>query len=288
MTTPRAEAIKKSGENVTIIRDYDSENPLENRIDHYAVLSQVINEGVRIFLSDEQLLSRTAQATSLPGLDAALRNSIYDATMSALKTAAFAAHAQALRESQEARAKDGSRDRDIGIHILSGAGTFIQTFSLLFHFLESRLGIEVASHKENWRLADRIAKLPMHAFMAYQETYLRHTRHHNWDELMAQLESGPQGGVRFRSGFPRNALVPESLTRPVTDSEPDDAGFSLDGTVPLIPLHGVVDFETAIGCPVTFTQNNLRGLWSVYAMEAHRIKLTPAILPSDDTEACVR
>lgn len=284
MPTPRSESIYKAVHATTEIRPPVERNDIENKIDHYAVLSQVINEGVTRYIHEPQADSKLATATSTYDLEGILRGEVSDSILNTLTSDAFRAHFDSLHSSQTQRhMMDSSRWNDVALNILAGTTTFVHSFSHIHSMLQRHLGEAVASNPDNWRIADRIAKLEIHQFSAYYNTYL--TTFQNWSAMMEHFEITETRGVQFKAGYPGDALVP----LPVTEQRPilENKDFALDGSQPLLAIKDM-DTSQAIGCPVTFTPDTVKNLWGLYVQHAHRILTTPAVASSGDIEASSR
>lgn len=281
MPTPRSESIIKARKGETDIREPKSKYDNENKIDHYAVLSQVINAGIDTYLSNPDYHSPLLQAASHNELERALRSDIGDVILATLKDAAFTAHHESLVQSQSQRHQQHSgRHRDIEGSIMAGATTFTNTFTYI-HKALSRLGPEVAAHPDNWELADRIAKLNITSSYAYYSTYL--ATYENWPEFMNHTEVFNDGSVKFLPGYPGDAFVTEAVAtnRRMLETK----HFDVRGDEPLVAVKDIELSEDTIGCPVTFHPGTIKKLWAVYAEQAYRIDTTPAISNADDTEA---
>lgn len=283
MPTPRSEAIKNALDGSSNIRPILNDNERENRIDHYAVLSQVMQVGIDAYFDTPAAQTNTSQTHSLEELEATLRTEIHQSIIVVLESDAYAAHYQSLRTSQHQRSEAGNRWPDVSLNISAGIGTFLAVVSEVFHILQSRLGVEAASHPGNWRIVDRIAKLNMHAFAAFQETYLRKSKFENWSALIEQLEVGREGQIQFQAGYPGNAPIRTNIIN--KEGELKKTDYILDGSLPLGKLRNIAGYDSAIGCPVTFRPDTVSKLWGAYATEAYRIATTPATATTGDTVA---
>ncbi|HWT40688.1 MAG TPA: hypothetical protein VN081_05490 [Dongiaceae bacterium] len=284
MPTPRSESIYKALQGETEIRPPQTPYDVENKIDHFAVLSQVINHGVRMYIDHPPAETELATATSLDSLSGMLRGEVSDAILEALHSDTFAAHHKSLSESQNLRhTMNEGRWRDISMNILAGSTTFVSSFSYIFSMLMRHLGSDVAAHPDNWRIADRVAKLEIHQFSAYYTTYL--ATFQNWSAMMEHFEISSTNSVQFKNGYPANAPVP-AVVAAGRARILETKDFMLDGSQPLVL---VKDIETsgAIGCPVTFSPEIIRDLWKLYATEAYRVVTTPPIANSGDIAASI-
>lgn len=284
MPTPRSESINKYLHHETDIRHPIKDGELANRVDHYAVLAQVIDYGVEHYLNtvDENSF---LNVPSLPRLASELRNDLSNVITTALDSPAFEEHFNSLHGSVQARQElSGNRWNDIKLSILAGSTTFADSFTYIFDVLQSRFNPEIAAHENNWQIADRLAKLNITQSQGYYGTYL--TTHKNWSKFIEQLDYSDTEGVRFKKGFPLNAYVTvTSVDR--RKRMLDDNDFTLDGEIPVVQLKDL-DPNGAIGCPITFNQSNLKSLWRFYAHHAHRIVTTPLLASSGGNEELAR
>lgn len=276
MATPRSEAIVKARSGSSDIRPSLHKDSLENKIDHYAVLSQVINNGISDYLENPPENSQLYNARSLNDLSAALRGEVSDTIIQTLLSDTFKDHFDSLHESQMQRhAMDTSKWDDLMLNILAGTTTFVQNFSSIFSILQRHYGVEVASHPDNWRIADRLAKLEIHQLSAYTGRYLHEFR--NWPEMIEHIDVSSDGSAEFKAGYPGDARI---FIAAQYLSTPQDNGpaYNLDGTPVLVPAQ-LKDMDTSatIGCPVTFSPKIIKELWGVYTSHAHRILTEPAI-----------
>lgn len=283
MPTPRSESIISALEGRTDIRPIVDGEEMPNRIDHYAVLSQITNTSIENYLNDPTTKPILLDTTTIDDLKAALITDIHASTLRIIKLDEFAPHVSSLKNSQRQRAEAGNRWPDVSLNILAGTGTFVNVTSEVFAILESRLGVDAASHPKNWRIIDRIAKLNIHAFTAFQETYLKSHRFRNWSAFIDQLEVGRDGQIQFRAGYPGNASIRTNVIQKEAEWKKSDC--LVDGSLPLGKLQDIPGYDSAIGCPVSFQPTIVEGLWNTYASHAHRIMTKPAIISSDDTEA---
>lgn len=284
MENPRAESVIKSHRGETDIRlPRKGGDSLPNHIDHYAVLSQVINAGVTAFLHDQPTLLAVQGIRRHFDLDTAIEKSLNEAIIDTFESRQFSRHRMSLEASQSRRYELGlSYSIDVGTDIKNGVGTSINTFSNIYSILSSRINPEVAAHPDNWHLSDRIAKLSLRALTIYSATYLG--RHENWSHFIEQTRIAPHGAVQFVSGYPWDAKV----SHPFMNGEKgfrDPSIFKLDDSQPLIRLRDTSEYNSKIGCPVTFKNKNLSGLWRVYANQSYRIDTVPPNVSLGDSEA---
>jgi len=282
MASSRGESIDKYRSRETSIRVPISENDNPNKIDHYAVLAQVIDQAVFDFCDDPGYNKSLYSAKTLIEVQERLRHDMEAVVLTALTSEQFINHHQSLSASQEQRVKiDSAKWSNIEQNIAAGSTTFANSFSYLFSILQSHLGTDTASHPDNWRLLDRIAKLNINAFSAYYTTYL--SNRDNWTAFIDQIELTSNGGVQFKPGFPKEAPISVVSTsyyaRILTNVD-----LRIDGTTPLMQLKDVELSDDTIGCPVTFCNENLKKLWEIYASQAYRVTNEQA-LSSGDTEA---
>lgn len=284
MPTPRSESIYKSVEGNTSIRSPFESGDLENKIDYFSVVAQVINNGVRQYLTEPPVDSGVVKTGSMRDLVDALKTEIGSAITGALTSEQFAEHFAALETSQRQRREfNPGRPKEISSAITAGTNTFVNSFTYIHDLLSRHFGEATASHPGNWRIADRIAKLEIHQFMAYHEIYL--ATFQNWSAAVEHLELANDDSLRFKPGYPEKAQVP----LPVTESRKmlEHKDLLMDGSNPMVSLKDMPT-DQRIGCPVTFSPDIIKELWGLYAHHAHRILTTPAVSTADDTEAFPR
>jgi hypothetical protein len=283
MPTDRSEAIAKYRSHDATIRSPEQSSEA-NRIDHYGVLGQVINEAVTRYLDSPQTMDLD-KTSSHHELSSELSKAINQFIRVVMTLDEFTPHAHSLDESQYLRHfhDDAKWDR-IERSIEAGTNTFVNTFEYITAAL-SRLGDETATHPENWRVADKIAKLNIIQFSAYYSTYL--TEYQNWPAMMDHLEINTHGGVSFRPGFPNKARVnPRSLDRTKGFLTHDDFDISADSET--IELADIALLEPTIGCPVTFNPENIKRLWEVYSHHVRRLRNIALEPSAGGSEASLR
>ena len=275
MATLRSESAAKARSGNGEIRLATDDSIIENKIDHFGVLAQIIDHGVIDYFKKLPDGSELEMATSLNQLAGTLRGDVSDTVIQTLLSDEFTTHFDNLHNSQLSRHEIGaSRWDDVLLSIVAGTTTFMHTFSHIFSLIQRHYDLDTAAHPGNWRIADRLAKLELHQMSAYYTTYVENFRH--WPAMIEHLAQSDEGGVKFRAGFPDNALVtvPASKLSNPDDyySDPDLAPNQVFVTAKIKDM----DKSEGIGCPVTFSPEVIRGLWSLYAHHAHRILTTPA------------
>jgi len=283
MPTPRSEALQYYRSGATSIRTPESAHDPINKQEHFAVLAQVIDVGIAHYLTDLYTPAIFAEAKSLPTLTDIFRTEINNVLVNTLESKAFKDHFMSLHESQISRHQLlPYRWNDIKDTIRAGATTFSNSFEYIFDFLKRHYGIQMAGSPENWRIADRLAKLDIDQFAAYYTTYL--TEFQNWPFVIDHLRKTPEGGLRFKPGYPEEAYVTEKIADPASRII-ETKDFMLDGSQPLVQIKDVPSRDGAVGCPVTFSPQTIKSLWQLYAAHAHHLVTTPPVTSSDDSEA---
>lgn len=268
-STPRAEAIIKAGHGETTIRKPEVENDTENKIDHSAVLSQVINSGIDRYLSDSEYHLLLQETHSIRHLDANLKFDLRQVILATLKDASFSAHHHSLIESTQARQElqDDSWS-SVDAEIKGGVDTYVDAASRIFDFFKSRFGVEEAIHENNWRLLDKLAKLNVDQFAPYRTTYL--VIHQNFSHFREQVKENEDGGFRFLPGFPLNAPVTKaSLVS--NKGLRNSTEFILNEQNETILLKDIPLRKVTTGCPITFKRDTVIKLWDVYRAQAYRL-----------------
>jgi len=270
MPTPRSESITKARNGETTIHTPNHQYDIDNKIDHYAVLAQIINRGVDTYLDNPDYQEALQSAESLEDLQSSLRKDLETILLSTLESDSFITHHQSLVGSQAQRYTfDQNKWDNVKLTMLAGTSTFANSFTYLFKALQSTLGTEAASNPGNWQLADRLAKMNIKAFSIYYNTYLAMPE--NWMHFLEHVEIDKEDTIHFKPGYPGNAAVAVSATtdNPVHMYTRQD--FDVSGVYPLIALKEVGLLEATIGCPVTFESSTTRKLWSTYIKQAQRV-----------------
>ncbi len=279
MPTPRSESIEKARDENTVIREPTAEDDSENKIDHYSVLSQVINSGVDRYLSNPEYHSSIQKATSIYNLDANLGADIEQVVLATLKDEEFKAHHESLITSAEQRLFHNPNSfKTIDKNIIAGIKTFVSSTSYLFHITSTKIGPEVASNKDNWTILDKLAKLNLSAFSAYYRTYF--ITHENYSRFLFQTKISENGGLAFKKGYPKNAPVNYQST-PAFKGMVNKQSYILNEGRPVTLTKDVPLSHVTVGCPITFEPEVIQKLWNIYADQAYRIFTTPAVSPGD-------
>ncbi len=283
MPTPRSESTEKALHHHSDIREPTSRYDAENKIDHYAVLSQIITSGIDRYLSNPDYQSALQDAHSIANLDVNLRIDIKQIVLLTLKDADFAAHHQSLITSvKQRRSFDESLWPTIENNLTAGVDTFVSSTSYVFDILRSRLNPNTAANPNNWHILDKLAKLNLTAFSAYFRTYL--PVHQNWSVFMSQLQESEDGSWKFSPGYPNNAPINKIAAENFVSSL-SSGNLMLHNDLEKIALKDIQLDKVTIGCPVTFESGTVKKLWETYASQAHRILTTPAISSSGGNEA---
>lgn len=286
MTTPRAESIEKYHSGEPTIRPPKGQYDGENKIDHYGVLAQIVDRGVTEFITHGYSPESFLEAQSLPDLSHLFEAAVREAVLGALESDQFVEHFAQLHASQEARhLLDSKRWWDIKFTIRAGTDTFISSFDLIFRALLDQKDPDTAARPESWKIADRLAKLPIQQFTAYRDMYL--TEPHNWPMMLDHLEPSVSGAYNFKQGYPGNAVVPKILANPEATvlSEKD---FHLGAPEDAITIKDIPAYDGQIGCPITFRPDTLKNLWHLYSAHAHHIVTTWPEANTDGSEAFPR
>lgn len=270
MTTPRAEAIKKSRSDDISIREPHINDERDNKVDHYGVLGRLIRHGTHSFLADEQAILSLQDAQNLNELGHIIQASIAEHIAQSARTPGLADALVQLGISQHQRSQiDTDRHGEIEGNLNSGLETFVELFKKLVTILDEAYGKELATHPENWRIADRIAKLHSERSSVYQTTYL-HTRE-NRSLFLNQLEPAPGGGLQFSAHFPNTAEISVWVTRENYKFLLCTEDIVISDEQDTIRLIDVPVDNPEIGCPITFDNATLKALWGVFSSTASLI-----------------
>lgn len=284
MSTPRAESIAKARNGDYLPITPPSESKDTNKIDHYAGLALVMREATSRILENDDLratlhASRSAAELRRVYLDALLKqNSLV------LESAAFAHIHAGLQSSQRQRITVDAMVWDrVSDGLDAGTYNFVDTAELVYEALTDRFDSVVAAAPGSARIIDTLAKLNITQFMAYRDTYLSGTG--NWGRF-AKHVTITEAGARFKPGRPLNATVTNALVmaRGVGLISADDYDNG-----PTIRVADIPPDRVTVGCPVTFYNHQVEGLWTMYAEARHSIHqrstLGSGALTADDTAA---
>lgn len=272
MATPRSEAYLKSRDSEDTIRDPAAESVAGNKIDHYGVLSPIVNSGIEFYLSTPWRYEELESTDSFASLEATLADGITQSINAYVSSKDLEERIQKLDASQFSRyVLRLTTFEDTQRSIAAGNKTFISIFSKMFHILK-RISTETASDPNNWKIVYKLSMLNLDHLRPYFSTYLAESQ--NWSGIFDHLEVSESGGVAFKPGFPGLAKIPVNKHKnsPVELAEDES-----------ILLRDIEISSPTIGCPISFKPANVQALWTLYAHNAKRLSLPP--LNSDDTEA---
>lgn len=262
MPTPRSESIQKSAHSETFISPLEA-NINAHKVDRFAVISQIIEPGVRELLATPVFYSILDTAQSKRELNLLFQNCLYESTVNSLNSSSFADHFDSLKQSQterfQAKKAWSPEPKDT---MMAGVSTFIGTFDSVFDVLERAYGTEFAAHPDHWRISDKIAKLNVLHASAYSNAFLHCSQ--NWTKIIDHFEPDlSNGGIKFKNGYPMAAQVP-SATIDVKNRMLSKEDFVITRTTELTTISDIEADGVTIGCPITFTNTTLKDLWSVY------------------------
>ncbi len=270
MTTPRAEAIKKSHSDDISIAEPRIGDEVQNKIDHFGVLGRIIEEGTESFLDNAAALESLKDATSMLELTRALSTNMVASIFSTISEPHNRQAFSNLHNSQRQRhVIDEDRHGRIEGNLQAGVETFTGVFSSLAWILNNAYGRELATSADNWQIVDRLSKLHIELFGPYITTYL-HTSE-NIPAFLSQLEPTENGGVQFSPHFPKEAEVSVWTTRHTYRPLLYHEDILLGGDNETIQLKDIPIDSPEIGCPVSFKASTVKRLWAVFAEAAAEI-----------------
>mgnify|MGYP000054639953 CR=1 FL=1 len=261
MSTPRSESIRLSKSEALLEphlpRDVPNA-PDRYKVERYAFLARISDAAIESFLADQDCLHGLSHAPSLVALESLLIDSLLARFEDILEQPDYL---NAIKV-----AHSGLVHNDVQVSIRqtilhNGIKTYASVSRLVYSALEFGFGHEGASHPNNARLIDRLAKMNVDHLEEYAPLYLADTGLKTTESMqkgfLMQVEADPTGGYRFRSGFPGKAPISQNSRRIYRLSEEE-------ATIDNIPVP-----TDTIGCPITFSPSHARDLWSVYST-AHR------------------
>jgi|GEM_PF-5417313 len=273
MATPRSESIKTSlSDHIGPVRSHHDGGGVDGMIDHYAYMGRVIHKGVEGFLTNDASRGLVLQAHSVKELDNVMTKALNFHLTSAWESSEFAEIAAHLKASQSER-----HGINPNIHpavewaMMAGVNTYMDTSSGLYGALQQVFGPEVACSPNNAAAIDRLSKLNISQFIPYKHTYLDAAADGlplaNIEHFIEQFDVTPDGDIRFKVGFPGNALIP--MPAIFDKGVWGAADFLIEGNE-CMPLKHIPQSTVTIGCPISFDPQQGRQLWALYA-EARQV-----------------
>lgn len=241
-----------------------------NKIDRFAALAKVIEPAISTFLSmpETQEFVDTVQERRV--LDGFMMNTIYGVLKDSISNDTFSYIHDRLNEHQQARF-DAHKSWAPEYHnvLLAGASTFVNNTSNVFSLLERAYGPKTAAHPNNWRIIDKLARMNVRHQAAYSQIYLSESI--NWTHTISHFTPDTvRGGIQFVAGYPTLASVPKISVDP-RQRMLGREDLMVRNATDFINISSIKIDEATIGCPVTFQNQSLIKLWSLYATARERM-----------------
>lgn len=153
----------------------------------------------------------------------------------------------------------------------SGSTTFVNSASSLYDRLEEILPGNDRAIVDAWRVLNDIARLNIHQFLAFRTTYLEAPMNEEDEFSFAGLlvtDPNDASGEppRFLPSMPEEAAIPmHALDAHVSIPLHNPAG---DETICLADIMG----DSTIGCPVTFSPEDVKRLWEFYCYKRKQME----------------
>ncbi len=268
MDNPRLDSIRKSQDS-----DFTLDTPeglLLDKEDRFAAVAKIIEPAVAMFLDSPETLHYVNTVATKRELDTFMQNSIYGMLVDTLNTDEFHQLHSRLEDNQRTQFETkASWTPDYNHLLLAGASTFSNNTSNVFSLFERAYGAEIAAHPSNWNVIDKLARLNVSHQAAYSQIYLSEDL--NWTHAITHFTPDTvRGGIKFKPAYPLIAKVPVKSVDPRQRMSGEDE-LSVDKNSAFIAIKDIEMSGATIGCPVTFQNQSLIRLWSLYAGARQRL-----------------
>ncbi len=186
-----------------------------------------------------------------------------------------------LEESQSQRHReDQNRWPSFDGTFTAGISTAVNTTENIYDALSALLPLEQVCHPKTGGISRHIALLHNRQFVAFRDAYLQ-SRSDGTPSVMPLVDllttytDGNSEWLGFKPTYPDKVLVPKRFV----DLQGRQILFTMDleiNDLSTEPMVTIEDIELApdsplVGCPFTFTPDQMKAFWNVYCTERSRI-----------------